>query len=261
VGWFLLWWYGAAFVLDGRVGGYTWTDQLRNAWMIHHRESRFYDLFREPLYGGTVGALGEALNSYPNSAILVSSMAMVLFVLGVGLTARALAGPAAGGLAAMTVPLVTNVALAARWGNSYPLSGAGIALVLAGGCALARWGRVWMGFAVPAFAFALLVDRRAMLWLPGLLLLGTVGILRHNRKRDLLWLGLFVLVGWTPSLANRYFEVDPVRRAKLDWHTMITTQQAVAKRFATVTPDASMAEACAHQPTDTFWTPNILGTQ
>jgi len=54
--------------------------------------------------------------------------------------------------------------------------------------------------------------------------------------------------------------VNPVRRDKLDWHTMITTQQAVAKRFATVTPDASMAEACAHQPQESFWTLNILGS-
>lgn len=139
VGAYLLWRWGWAFVLDGQVEGYHWADYLENAWMVVHRVDLGYAPYRYPLHGGLVGLLGEALGSYANAAILVSSVGALGLVAGAGLVGRALGGPAAGGLAAAWLPTVQVTLTSPRWGNLYTALAGASGLALGLGAAVARW--------------------------------------------------------------------------------------------------------------------------
>ncbi len=124
------WRVGWAFVFDHTLNGYRWPDYIAFAWTIELGRPDKYASFRSPLHGGLVHELGERMGSYPDAAVVVSSVAVLAMILGAGLGARALAGPIAGGLAAATLPMCIPVADAARWANIYPLVAGTSALAL-----------------------------------------------------------------------------------------------------------------------------------
>jgi len=146
-GWALLVDRGRAFVLMHAPAGFDWSEYLQAAWMVVHRADHGYPAFRNPLYPWLLGALGEAVGSYPVAALLLASVGTFLVVLAAGVGARALASPWAGAVAALSVPFVHDTAVASRWVNLYPLlggaTGMGVALAL---CAW-RWPRVGLALA------------------------------------------------------------------------------------------------------------------
>ena len=167
VGLVLYWWLGFAFVLDGTVEGYHWADYFENAWMIVNRVDLGYASFRYPLHAALVGHLGEALDSYANAAILVSSVGAFAMVLGNGLLGRVLAGPWAGGVAALLVPTAQVALTAGRWGNLYTAL-AGASLLTLGLAAVVarrpRWGLAALAGLVGSVAWGL--DPRGLAMVP-----------------------------------------------------------------------------------------------
>jgi len=181
LGWLGCWWMGAAFVLDGTMHGYGWTDYVNNAWMIWHGEQLGYNNFREPLHAWMLAGLGESMGSYANAAIVLSSVAAFALCLGAGFLARGLAGPWAGGLAAAATPWTSHGADLANWANNYGVgAGAvGLFLGLSGLCFLAP--RAWvMALAGVAGGVAWGLDLRLMALAPAAALLVLLGLTRAD---------------------------------------------------------------------------------
>ena len=237
VGWFLLWWWGSAWVLDERIGGYRWPDYLHNAWAVFSGHPEEVHRFRRPLHALLLAWSGEALGSFPNGAIALSSGCMSLAVVGAGLGGRSLAGPWAGGLASL--PWVANTAEASRWGNSYTLLGACsmIGLALAFGCS--RWRNAWFSVGAGLFSgIAWATDERGLAFVP----VGAVLVLSGLRTwRDLARPALFVVALAAGPALNA---TQPPSPFALDWDEKLEIQQEVVRRWIAVSGDPALIEAC-----------------
>ena len=85
----------------------------------------------------TSSACSASFTGYDDAAILVASVSGLVMLASAAVLARVLAGPAAGGLAAVTLAAVPLVANATHWGNGYPLLAATTGAALAGSALLA----------------------------------------------------------------------------------------------------------------------------
>lgn len=243
VGWLLLWWWGSAWVLDERLGGYRWPDYLRNAWMVFSDQPEAIHRFRKPLHALMLAPLGEALGSFPNGAIALSSACMTLAVVGVALGARSLAGSWAGGVAAASVPWVANNAEAARWANSYTLLAAcsllGICLAL--GSTRGQDLRVKALLALGAGLFAGLgwaTDERGLAMVPVALAFVLLGL----RSR---W-GLLRVLLFAAGLAvgPAINATQPKNPYALGWEEKMETQAQVVHRWIILSGSAPLIQAC-----------------
>lgn len=216
VGCFLLWWRGAAFVpLEVPVGP-DWHQYFMAAWKVMGDLAQDYPAFRLPLYPWLVGSLGTWLG-YAPTALLLSSCAMVLVVLCAGGAARLLAGPWAGGVAALSVPLVATNAEAARWASQYPVFGALAGLALVASLALVRGPRwPWALVAGAAAGLTWAVDNRGVVVLVIAALLTILALSRSLRWRERgLLAGLFCVGFALGPFAQRLLQV--VARPSSHW--------------------------------------------
>lgn len=255
-GWWLLWWQGHAFVLDGAVEGYGWADYLENAWMVTHREDLGYANFRRPLHGALLGHLGEAMGSYADAGIVLSSLAAGGAVLAAGLLARALAGPWAAGAASVAV-VSTQVAItSARWANNYTLLAgtSGLSLALAACCA--RWPRWWLALlAGLSGGLAWGVDSRGLAMLPGAAALVLLGAARARRVGVLLAFALPMAIG---PVSQDALWLDGVQRPGPV--EQLRFQRSVSLRWARNSHDPVLIDACADEAADTLPTLGTLQT-
>ena len=169
----LLWWRGSAFVPMDLPVGPDWHQYFMAAWKLSLRSAVDYPEFRMPLYPGLIAWLGRSMG-YGQASLIMSSVGMVLVVLAAALLTRALTGPWAAGLAALSVPMVATNAEATRWASQYPVFAAITGLALACGAALVRWPRWPLALAAGALAgLAWATDARgdAMALAAGLLVL------------------------------------------------------------------------------------------
>lgn len=186
-----LWWHGRAFVPMVWPAGFDWERYLRETWAYMH-PGTMNSTWLEPLYSYILGHLGPYYG-WAWTGILISSVAAVMVVVGAGLLGRALSGPWAGAVAAISIPLTPQLAAAARWVNLYPLLSGTTALGLAGAVGLARWRTwPWAVLAGVGSGLAWAIDGRTVTLLPGLILLALTGVVGvPQRWKQVLLLGLF----------------------------------------------------------------------
>ncbi len=137
LGWWLLWLRGSAWVVPDFPSGMGWEAYFQLARNLSLGEDSGPSNVTLPLYPWLLQFLGER-GSYNAAAALIASVALDAIVVAAGLIARLLAGPWAGGLAALVVPMIDEFAQASRWSNLYPLLGATTGLSLAAALAASR---------------------------------------------------------------------------------------------------------------------------
>lgn len=255
-----LWWMGRAWVLDGSFVGYRWPDYVAEAMVVAARQANLYDPFRHPLHGALLAWLGEALGRFSDAAVLISSASTLALVLAAALAGRALGGPWAGGLAALTLPWTHTAAWMSRWANSYALlSGlGGLSLGLA--VAAARWpGLLFAAGAGLAGGLAWGVDTRGLLFAPAaaaLVLLGATAPGLGWRR----WLmppvfALGMAVGPWSVEALGQTEQHAMSEAEKLRH-----QRGVVHRWVQIAPRAEVISACASMSEDQLLTREYLST-
>lgn len=253
------WLHGGLFVLDGRLGGYTWPAYLMNAWRVGQGHSAQVDLFRGPLHGALVSGLGDALNSYADAAVLVASVCVVAMIASAGLAGRALGGPVAGALAAATLPLVVDVSAAAHWATTYPLLAALSAIAVAGAVAAARWGSLGAGIAAGgALGLAVAADDRGLLMVPVVGALVVMGAWRAGWPRGLAGpLALALAVALAGPLNRALGLPDTIHTSH---QSKRAVQRGVVHRWVHAGRDDVMKAACAPIGPDDVLTAGFLWT-
>lgn len=241
-GWGLLWWRGAALVLDGRPAGYQWPAWVFSAWNWRHGHTHMLDPFRDPLHPIVVGLLGESLG-YPDAALLVAGVAMASVVATAAMVATLLGDRWAGALTALTLPFSPVAASGARWATAYPLVTATMSAALAAAVwAARRPGRWPLALCAGALALSLLTDDRGILALPAALALVAVGKSTPRRRLGAV-LVLLLAVGLGRLAAPALGQPDG-----LSWTEKRGIQTRVVRRWSTQTRDAAMREACDPVP-------------
>ena len=124
----------------GLACGFDWERYLRETW-AYFNPGTMNSTWLEPLYSYMLGNLGNAVG-WAWAGMLISSIGVLLIVLGSGILGRAMAGPWVGAVAAMSIPLTPNLAAAARWVNVYPALSGATAMGLACMVAMTRWPRL-----------------------------------------------------------------------------------------------------------------------
>ena len=176
-----MWWRGRAFVPMDWPAGFDWERYLRETW-AYFNPGTMNSTWLEPLYSYMLGNLGNAVG-WAWAGMLISSIGVLLIVLGSGILGRAMAGPWVGAVAAMSIPLTPNLAAAARWVNVYPALSGATAMGLACMVAMTRWPR--LGWALSGGVFvglAWALDGRTVPLLPGFILLRLVGKWRDGLR-------------------------------------------------------------------------------
>lgn len=245
------WLYGAAFVLDGRIEGYGWPAYTTAAWAYAQGEVPRYDYFHGPLFGYFAGNLGEAIGSYPHAIVLVCSGLVAAAIVAIGLGARALGGPWAGGLAAAALPMTAHAADMTRWANGYPVLSAFTALSLGLAVATARWPRVGLALLTGiCVGLCSVADSRGVLVLPVALVLVIMGATQRRRR---FWLILPLVFGL--GLSSR-----PAVHHALSWNSPLSlaqrvhTQRRVVKRWVDIGGDRELVAGCLSIAEDEFLT-------
>ena len=184
------WRYGSSLVLNDQMWGYGWPGYVLEAWLVEHGELQRIDDLRTPLYPGLLGALGEAMGSYANAGILLSSLAVLTCALAVGIGATALSSGWAGGLAAICATIALTHQEAPTTVNQYPLLAALCAMAMAMGAVTSRWPKItWAAFAGLFSGLAWMLESRGLLVLPVVTVL--VGLGMFTLRSDRPWrLGL-----------------------------------------------------------------------
>lgn len=209
VGWAWLARRADAFEVLPFPTGFDCFDYLQSAWCIVHRSALGYADWRRPLYPAIVGWLGEGMG-YIRAGTWVASISICLVVVAAGLGARLLGDAWAGGLAALSVPLVDFAAQASRWINMYPPLAATIGFAFVAAVWSLRSSNpralLWSGLAL---ALALAVDGRAIVIVPGCIVLGMVGPLGGMWRSRLKWMGGALILFGVIRVATSMLEVVP----------------------------------------------------
>ena len=249
---------GGAYLLDGKVIGYSWYNYLRQAWLIERRIGRHYNYFREPLYGGIVAEFGELTGSYANMAILVSSLAGSLAALVLGrLVWQSVPknGGFWGGFASLSMFLIAGNLPIGRWGNHYTLLVFATILVFwqlfrsiqtSGG-----WG--WLALSL---GFAASVDQRLAPWL--MVAIGFSVFFSKNWKWRVLNPILLGIGGMgCPRFLRWYFEEEV--RHRLSTAEILEFQRDVVSRWALGDVN-SRTKACDPVPMEDYLQVGFIGT-
>ena len=239
-----LWYLGRAFVPMDWPGGFDWERYLRETWAYLH-PGTMNSTWLEPLYPYLLGSLGPHLG-WSWAGMLISSVALVMVIVGAALLGRSLAGPWVGAVAALSIPLTPQLAAASRWVNLYPLLSGTTALGLAGVVGMARW-RTWpwavLGGVGTGLAWA--IDGRTVTLLPGFVLLGLTGVVvAGGRLRSTVMLVLFTGgLALGPILQN---ELRVVPREKTAEVAEILRGIELSKLRNS--PNESLRTACQNEP-------------
>ena len=240
--------------------GYGWSGYVANAWSIQRRMTESYDTFRAPLHGWLLGGMGEAMGSYADAAILISSLCVAGMVLSAGLAGRALSGPWAGGLAAAALPLSASTTHAVRWANSYPVlaltTGASLALAVC----TARWPRPMLALGTGVLTgLAWVSDGRGLIALPPAMVLIAVASASASGWRRWLIGGGFAL----GMLAG------PGVEARVQWSEArvpslskkIGVQRGVVQRWILLSRDDALMAVCGELPESVLLTRDYFSTE
>ena len=238
------WWNGRAFVPMEWPAGFDWERYLRETWAYLH-PGTMNSTWLEPLYPYLLGQLGPELG-WPWAGMLISSVAVLLLVVGTGLLGRALAGPWVGCVAALAVPFTPQLAAAARWVNMYPLLSGFTALGLAGCVGFARWSRVsWAILGGVGMGLAWAVDGRTITMLPGAILLaGMAIVIVPSHWKKLLLAVVFVSGLATGPLLQSNLRVVP----REDTAQVAEILRGIELSKLRSSPNASLREACMDEP-------------
>lgn len=243
-GWVGLWARGYAFVPTTHFSSYDWMEYVPSAWMVvHGQDIGGYATWRNPLYPGMLGGLGELIG-YNEAGWIIASMAMFAVVFGAGLGARALAGPWAGLVAAASIPLINPWAEASRWATLYPVLTACTALALGAGAAMVRWPRLhWALLAGLSAGIGLGVDFRGGALVVAVIML--MGLALQARQRR--WqLPAILLLSMTIGPALNHSLAIAEQRGT---DSAVGTQRALELRLAIQSGDPALAQACQSAPT------------
>ena len=249
---------GGAYLLDGKIIGYSWYNYLRQAWLIERRISRHYNYFREPLYGGIIGEFGEHTDSYANIGILLSSLSGSLAALFLGYTIRncfSKNGGFWGGFASFTIFLAPGFLPIGRWGNHYTLLVLGMTLIFWSLFRAIRHskGWIWVGLSL---GFASAIDQRAFSWLLVVVFFSLLWS-RNWKERFLYPLFLF-LGGWGfPQFSRWFFAEDPKHR--LSFTGVLAFQRDVAARWA-LGDVGTRTQTCFSVPVEEYLQLGFLGS-
>ncbi|MAE29972.1 MAG: hypothetical protein CMJ87_13475 [Planctomycetes bacterium] len=236
----LMWLWGQAFVSEGYPSGNGWFDGLITGWEMLHGGFTQADDWRRHLHPLVLAWWGERIG-YSTAGIYLSSIAAYMLVVGAALGGRALAGPWAGALAALSLPTVRIIAEAVRWVTfSPPLAGA-TALAVGCGCCLARWPRLgWAAATGLATALAWALDTRGVAVLPIVLVLLAIGMTRPQPTWRRIVLPLVLAAGLLPA---------PISHHRIDGKIVPLEQQFerqrdVARRWIDLSRNGDMLHAC-----------------
>ena len=201
------WRFGSSLVLNDQMWGYGWPGYVLEAWLVEHGEIQRMDDLRTPLYPGLLGTLGEAMGSYANAGVLISSVAVLFCALAVGIGATALSSGWAGGLAAVCATIALTHQEAPTTVNQYPLLAALCAMAMAMGAVTSRWpGLTWAALAGLFSGLAWMLESRGILVLPVVTLLVGLGVFTHRKNRP--WrLGLAFSI---PLLVCSFLRIEMV---------------------------------------------------
>ena len=192
---------GVALILRPGPGwfypeGVDWEQYIQGAMAVAHPSSGLaLAPWRQPLHAWLVG-LGGADIGYVLAAQILAMGCAAALVAAAALLARALAGPWAGGLAALVAVSLGSVAETARLVTPYPLLAACFGSALALGAACARWPS-WplaLGAGLSGAA-AWGVDLKGAQVLPLMVLLVLFGSLRATSWRPRIALALALAAG------------------------------------------------------------------
>ena len=232
------------------VSGYGWGDSLHHVWLISQGEHRHYDYFRAPFHGWLVSLLLPWTSSVYQATLLITRGALIISAISLS----AVVGQkfprnslAIIGTAAFSLVMLPDVWL---WGNGYPLSLAGLCLLLWGGLSyLDTPSRPLFWRLLGCTAFAVMSDSRMLAWLVVLL----PAILKKPRWRFVIAVPIVLAA---PMLMEWLVDWDPAH--KLSWEQQRYFQQQVAQRWATVTQDPLLLRWCQGLPAASYWTPEFL---
>lgn len=237
-----LWWRGHAFVPLPFFSSYDWMEYVPSAYMVTHGiDLGGYATWRNPLYPGILGSLGEWIG-YNEAAWIIASISMSLVVFGSGLGARALANPWAGFVAAITVPLINPWAEASRWATLYPMLTASTAMTLGCGAAYMRWRSPAMGALAALFAgLAFGIDFRGIA-----LLVAVAAFALAATERRWKTVALIAALAAAGPFANQSFSIAQQKQTS----TAVGTQRALEVRLALESGNPELVRACQNEPTD-----------
>ena len=231
------------------ISGYGWGDSLHHVWLVSQGEHRHYDYFRAPFHGWLVGLVLPWTSSVHQATLLITRASLILSAVSLS----AVVGQryprnsfAIIGTAAFSLVVVPDVWL---WGNGYPLSLAGLCLLLWGGLNMQAPSRGSFWRLMGCTAFAVMSDSRMLAWLIVLL----PAILKHPRWR---FLCALPIVLFSPMLMEWLVDWDPAH--KLSWEQQRYFQQQVAQRWATITQDQQLLKWCQGLPAASYWSPEFL---
>ena len=239
-----LWWRGHAFVPLPFLSSYDWMEYIPSAWMVTNGvDLGGYATWRNPLYPAILGQLGEVVG-YNEATWLLSSLCMSATVFSAGLGARALATPAAGMVAAITIPFINPWAEASRWATLYPMLTATTGLALGCGAAYSRWGHPIAGaVAAAAAGIALGIDFRGIALVVAVSTLLLFGLWRH---RDLRGAAVALLLLTAGPLLNQSVSVSHQKETA----TAVQTQRALEVDLAITSGNMDLVRSCRDEPTD-----------
>lgn len=238
-------------VLSEDFHGYGWPGYAINAWSAFHRVDAGYDAFRQPLHGWLLGALGEGIGSYPYAAVILSSVSLGAMVLAAGLIAGQLGGPWAGGLAAVSLAMVSHNAQASRAANHYPLQSGLSALAVAASLIAARRGSVALSALSGLLSgLAVAVDGRMIFYA---LIAGAMQLVRGRLAPVL----AFVALVWVGPVAGARLVLP--EQPMMSTAQVMTLQRPVILRWAQQSNDPVLMAACAHEDADAR--PSLAGLQ
>jgi len=239
-----MWWRGHAFVPLPFLSSYDWMEYVPSAWMVANGlDLGGYATWRNPLYPAILGHVGEWIG-YNEATWLLSSLFMSTVVFASGLGARALANPAAGMIAAITIPFINPWAEASRWSTLYPMLTACTATSLAFGACFVRWGNpVFGAVAGLAAGLALGIDFRGIALVVAITIMAGVALAQHRSKTSTAVVIAFLFVG---PLLNQAVAVSHQKQTS----TAVQTQRALEVQLAIDSGDINLARACRDEPTD-----------
>ncbi len=194
----LLWLLHPGWIRFGYPAGADWDSYLASAAHLWIEPTAYhYNEWRQPAYPWLIGLLGTGLG-YVAAGQLMALLGCVGVVLGAGLLGRALATPAAGGLAALVAVSLPVVVDGSIWVNPYPVVGACTALALAAAAWCLRWPHPWAAALAGLFGGGTLaLDPRGLAVAIALPLLVALGPVRPSRRLGLVALVcLGLLGGW-----------------------------------------------------------------
>ncbi len=182
LGWVGLWIRGNAWVIPDFPAGMGWEAYFQLANNLSDGAGSGPSNVTKPLYPWLLSVVGTP-TSYNTAAAAIGALCMDIIVVAAGLIGWLLAGPWAGGLAALSVPFVDDFAQASQWANLYPLLGASTGMALVFGLATGRHGHLaWPFLAGLSAAAALATDWRGVVVIPAVVLLVLIGLWSHPRR-------------------------------------------------------------------------------